>query len=69
MEVDLYQIASYVIAIVIGVVGSYFGVFKDKVKEFKTLAELVVEAVEDGEITPDELRGIAIAARTLLDRE
>lgn len=63
---DLYQIASYVIAIVVGCVGGYYLIFKKKTAELKAVLAEIAKAAEDDNFTKEELKAIVDAALKLI---
>jgi len=69
MEVDL----STVITLALGAVATFFGgyllIAKGKLKGALTLLKLISEAVEDDEITKEELESIIAAAKEMLKKE
>lgn len=61
---EIYEIIALVLTAVIAVLGTFFGV---KYQAFKSLITMIGEALEDDNITKDEVKMIYEQAKKILD--
>lgn len=59
LNLDLFQLLSYVASIVITFLGVKYNKVKKAMKEVEDLAKVTTAAMADDKITPEELKGIA----------